>query len=204
MRMAMVSALFAFTSFLCSPRPSAAQCNPIGSRPPQSSLSKPPSHNGAAVLPKASEVVGVPLLSDSANQSASTTARQAPMLFTFQKDGPRALDLHQEPDASNCAHIVIYPAPIMDSEMIVQSDPKEFGGSMPVFQALPPCSRDFRSPTLALRVFPKIPRPGPGIPFEKPALGQPAADPSSTPTPSLQPLSAPPNSKPAAPKSLRP
>lgn len=204
MRIAMVSALFAFTSFLFSPRPLAAQSNTISSPRPQPSLSKPPLHNGAAVLPKASEVVSVPLLIDSPNQSSSTTARQAPMLFTFQKDGPRVLDLYRGPDASNCAHIVIYQAPNMDSDMIVQQDPKESGGNMPMFQALPPCSRDFHSPMLAFRVFPKIPQLRPGIPFGKPALGQPAADPSSTPAPSVQPLSGPPNNNPGAPKSPRP
>jgi hypothetical protein len=42
-----------------------------------------------------------------------------------------------------CAHIVIYQAPTMDSEMIKES-PRAFARNMPTFEGLQPCCRDFR------------------------------------------------------------
>ena len=63
--------------------------------------------------------------------------------FNDPQGGLGSTGIQSPPRTGRCAHIVIYQAPIMDSEMIKES-PRAFARNMPTFEGLQPCCRDFR------------------------------------------------------------
>jgi len=155
MRLGMVSALCVLLSLIYSPRPVAGQSKPAS---PQAAPGVPSEAGLAAKLserPRAAESSG-----DEFRYLRNDPTNKLQNRFFFFND-PQVARRNENPQSplrtGRCAHIVIYQAPIMDSEMIKES-PRAFARNMPTFEGLQPCCRDFR------RVM-AIPQ---GVPFVSP------------------------------------
>jgi hypothetical protein len=184
MRTGTVSAICVLVTSICSPHPATAQSNASSPSMLQASpqmlaaLAKP------FELPRRAETGSVPLRIDSANEP--TNPLQTWIYLLPQQNKPSAIaDQFQEElterlkkgilpqvEASRCAHIVIFQAPTMDSEMIKES-PRAFTRNMPAFEGLPPCCRDFRTAMVPRTFHGLIPIP-PRAPFVTPRRTPPA------------------------------
>ena len=147
MRTGAVSAICVLLTSICSPHPATAQSN-------ASSLSMPQA--SPQMLPAPAKPFELARRADSANEPRNPLQTWIDLLP--QQNKPSAIaDQFQEEltermkkgiqpqvDASRCAHIVIFQASTMDSEMIKESS-RAFAGNMPTFEGLPPCCRDFRT-----------------------------------------------------------
>jgi len=142
MRIGMVSALYVILPLIYSPCPMAGQSKPAS---PQAAPGVRSEAGLAAKLPERPRGA----------ESGGDEFR-----FYFKNDPTRVLQINrffsdlqerawrngnQSPlGTGQCAHIVIYQAPIMDSQMIKET-PRAFARNMPTFEGLQPCCRDFRS-----------------------------------------------------------
>lgn len=135
MRARIASASFFFLSLFSSPHFAEAQSSPIRSQTPQPPEKILPVAKLLA-LPPATQIVLLP----NQNGSGNDHAIELQELKTWmerpqnQKDG-LAKDLQRfggGPHAPNCAHIRIFLAPEMDSEMILQLSPGD-GGPIQTF-----------------------------------------------------------------------
>lgn len=162
----------------------AAQSSPIPSQAPQPSEKMLPAAK-LLPLPPATQIVLRPIQNGSTNDHAINLQelRTWTERLQNQKDG-LAKDLQRfgdGPDAPNCAHIRIFQAPEMDSEMVVEAPPGA-GGNITTFQGLPPCRRDLPAP-MAVQRFNGVPPMFP-IPPRKPlVLPPPRQMPSAQPMP---------------------
>ena len=195
MRARTASASFFFLALFSSAHFTAAQSSPIPSQAQSTEKMLP----AAKLLPppSAAQIVLLP----NQNGSADDHAIKLQELKTWmeklqnQKDG-LAKDLQRfgsGPDAPNCAHIRIFRAPEMDSEMIVPMSPGD-GGPIQTFQGLPPCRRDLPAPMTVQRFY----GPPPMLPFQpRRRFVQPPAStiPSAQPRP-VQPKTDAPGAKP--------
>jgi hypothetical protein len=172
-----VSALFVLFAFFAALPFAAAQSSPMPSQLLLQTPPKPSSSVKLLPLPPASQI---PPLADQAGASNDhIIAPQEPRgwigALQIQKDG-LAMNVQRfggGPDAPNCAHIRIFQAPEMDSEMVVQMSPGD-GGPIQTFQGLPPCRRDLPAPMTAQRFYslpPMLPVP-PRKPFVRPPASQ--------------------------------
>src|SRR6266481_301520 len=142
MRIGMVSALCVLLPLIYSPRPAAAQSKPAS---PQAAPSVPSEASLAAKpleLPRVPESGGVELRIYLKNDL--TNVLRINRFLNDPQGGAVATGIQSPVEASRCAHIVIYQAPIMDSQMIKEA-PRAFARNMPTFEGLQPCCRDFRS-----------------------------------------------------------
>ncbi len=141
MRLGMVSALCVLLSLIYSPRPVAGQSKPAS---PQAAPGVPSEAGLAAKLserPRGAESGGDEFRFYLKNDP--TNRLQIYKFFNDPQGGPSATGIQSPLGTGRCAHIVIYQAPIMDSEMIKES-PRAFARNMPTFEGLQPCCRDFR------------------------------------------------------------
>ena len=141
MRLGMVSALCVLLSLIYSPRPVAGQSKPAS---PQAAPGVPSEAGLAAKLserPRGAESGGDEFRFYLKNDP--TNRLQIYKFFNDPQGGPSATGIQSPLGTGRCAHIVIYQAPIMDSEMIKES-PSAFARNMPTFEGLQPCCRDFR------------------------------------------------------------
>jgi hypothetical protein len=176
------SGSFFFLTLFSSAHFTAAQSSPIPSQAQQPSEKMLPAAK-LLPLPPSTQIVLLP----NQNGSASDHAINLQELRTWterlqnQKDG-LAKDLQRfgdDPDVPNCAHIRIFQAPEMDSEMVVEAPPGA-GGNITTFQGLPPCRRDLPAP-MAVQRFNGVPPMFP-IPPRKPlVLPPPRQMPSAQP-----------------------
>lgn len=196
MRALIAPALFVlFTLFAAEPRASA-QSSPIPSQSPQQTPQKPPA--GDKLLPPlpASQFPPLQIQVGSANDPAIAPQKPKAWIGALQnqKDGlAKSLQrIGGGPDAFNCAHIQIFHAPEMDSEMVVQASPGD-RGPITTYQGLPPCRRDLAAPITAERFHGA---PMLRIPPHKPfVLPPPSQFPTAQPLP-VQPKQDTPSPKP--------
>ena len=141
MRIGMVSALCVILPLIYSPCPAAGQ-------------SKPASSQAAPVVPSeaglAAKLSERPRGAESGGDEFRFYLKNDPtnILKNWSFNDPQGRARRNENPQSplgtgRCAHIVIYQAPTMDSEMIKES-PRAFARNMPTFEGLQPCCRDFR------------------------------------------------------------
>lgn len=142
MRTGMVSALCVLLSLIYSPRPTAVQLNPAGPQLPQASLQKPPSPVKLSELPRGVESGDVGLSTDFTDERANVLRSLRNLVI--QQEGASVAGIQSPVAASRCAHILIFQAPTVDSQMIKEA-PRAFASNMPTFQGLQSCCRDFRS-----------------------------------------------------------
>jgi hypothetical protein len=176
MRRGTVSALCLLLSWICSSRPVAAQSNP-----PTPTLPLPQKLAVPAKLfelPRGAEIGSILLRTDSTNESANSP--QSLMNLLPQQNRPNVDQLRAELterirkgflpqlETSQCAHIVIFPAPNMDSK-IIKEVPREFNSNMPMIEGLPPCCRDFRAAMVPRNFHGLMPIP-PAAPLEGPGI----------------------------------
>jgi hypothetical protein len=158
MRVGMVSALWVLLPLLYSPRPASAQSNPVSPQLP--SLAK------LSELPKGGESARVGSRTDFADEPKS--GLRSFRNFLIQQEGASAMGIQSPVEASRCAHILIYQAPIMDSKTIKEV-PREFSSNMPTLEALQPCCRDFCRVMVIPQMSPfvgpgRTPAPNPRMP----------------------------------------
>jgi hypothetical protein len=167
--------LWALLSLTLSPQPAAAQSTPAGSSSPQTSPEKTASITKLQEALKAAQARSDRPGTGSPDGAPSGLQSWLGLLSERQRNEPATVVTRPPGEAPNCAHIVIYRAPEMDSEMILPFDeaPGEPDGSMPTFKALPPCSRDLR-PAIALHRFPGVMVNPRGGPFFQPSLVKPS------------------------------
>jgi hypothetical protein len=141
MRIGMVSALCVLLPLTYSPCPAAGQSKPAS---PQAAPGVPSEAGLAAKFserPKGAESGGdgfrIYLKNDPTNRL------QIHRFFNDPQREPVTTGIQSPVGTDRCAHIVIYQAPTMDSEMIIES-PRAFARNMPTFEGLQPCCRDFR------------------------------------------------------------
>lgn len=195
MRARIASASFFFLTLFSSAHFAAAQSSPIPSQAPQPPEKMLPAARLLA-LPPATQIVLLPKQNGSGNDHAIELQELKTWMERLQnqKDG-LAKDLQrfgEGPDAPNCAHIRVFQAPEMDSEMIVQMSPGE-GGPIQTFQGLPPCRRDLPA-AMTVQRFYGLP---PMLPFQprRPFVQPPASAIPSQPQP-LQPKTDAPGQEP--------
>lgn len=172
MRTGTVSTLCAFLLLICSPRPTVGQSNPSN----QFAISQnPPASTKSFELPKAAETATVPAQAHSTNQF--TNSLQSWSLLT-QQNGSNLDQLWSfkkgtlpQLETTRCAHMVIFPAPDTDPEMIVEAPPG-LGGTITTYRGFEACCRDLRGPLGLPSIAPRAPRVQP--PFVLPRKnGQP-------------------------------
>src|SRR5882762_6002769 len=151
MRIGMVSALSVLLPLIYSPCPMAGQSKPAS---PQAAPGVPSEAGIAAKLserPRGAESGGDEFRFYLKNgdefrfylKNDPTNTLQN-RFFNDPQGRARRNENPQSPlGTGRCAHIVIYQAPTMDSEMIKES-PRAFARNMPTFEGLQPCCRDFR------------------------------------------------------------
>ncbi len=135
MRIGMVSALWILLPLISSPRPALGQ-----STSPQAAPGLPSEAARAAEHsepPRGTESGGVGRI------YLKNEPRNVLRFLNDPQGGAGATGIHSPVEASRCAHIVIYQAPTMDSEIIKEA-PRAFARNMPTFEGLQPCCRDFR------------------------------------------------------------
>ena len=176
MRRGTVSALCLLLSLICSSRPVVAQSNP--SSP---TLPLPQKLAGPAKLfdfPRGAETGSILLRADSTNASTNSPQSWTNLLpqqnrpivgqFWAEFTEPIRKGFLPQLETSQCAHIVIFPAPNMDSK-IIKEVPREFSSNMPMFEGLPPCCRDFRAAMLPRNFNGLMPIP-PSAPLLRPGI----------------------------------
>ena len=141
MRTRMVSALSTSLALICLPRPAAAQLIPGGPQQPQVSFRKLPSPANLSQFRSGAE---------SGSVGSFTSLRSAPADLPWslrnwanQLEAAGTTGVPSPVETGQCAHIVIYRAPTMDSKMIIVA-PKESPSDMPKLQGLQACCEDFR------------------------------------------------------------
>ena len=141
MRIGMVSALCVILPLIYSPCHMAGQSKPAS---PKQAVPGVPSEAGLAAKlserPRGAESGG-----DEFRYLRNDPTNKLQNRYFF--NDPQVARRNENPQSplrtGRCAHIVIYQAPTMDSEMIKES-PRAFARNMPTFEGLQPCCRDFR------------------------------------------------------------
>lgn len=176
-------ALFALFGSLLFVNSAAAQSSQMSSPPLQQTPQKPPSSIKLLPPPPAAQIQLLANQAGSASDRTLTTQELKDWIGALQNQ-KNGLSFNLQrfgtgPDAPNCAHIRIFQAPEMDSEMIVQRSPGD-GGPIQTFQGLPPCRRDLPAPMTVQR-FHGLP---PILPFQP---RRPFIQPPASQIPSAQP-----------------
>jgi hypothetical protein len=152
MRIGMVSALSVLLPLIYFPCPMAGQSRPAS---PQAAPGVPSEAGIAAKLserPRGAESGGDEFRfyfknGDEFHFYLKNDPTKVPQINRFFSDLQERAGRNGNPQSplgtGRCAHIVIYQAPTMDSEMIKES-PRAFARNMPTFEGLQPCCRDFR------------------------------------------------------------
>jgi hypothetical protein len=165
MKIPMACALFAASALAGALLPAAAQVNPGPAQPQQPSTERTPPLPKVSRSPEPTETTGARLLTDPRDVQART-----PLIL-------QAPNLEQTEAASElprtCAHILIYVAPPTADDKMMIKVPRD-DSTVPTYQGLPPCSRDFRPLFFAAL--------GPVFRFMKP--GRPEAPPPASEKPS--------------------
>jgi hypothetical protein len=151
MRIRMISALCVVLSLIYSPRPAAAQVNPSVPPLPQATFGKLPLPAKLSEFQKGTESGQSRLHSELAKESANTLRSLRNLLI--QREGASAMGMQSPMEGSRCAHMVIFQAPNVDSNMIIER-PRELTSDMPTFAGLQACSGDFRREEVFLAVAP--------------------------------------------------
>ncbi len=141
MRIGMISVLSSYLAFICLPHPAAAQFIPGSPQGPQASFRKPPSPANLSQFPSAAESKDVASLTSLRNAPAELPLSLRN--WTNQQEGAGAIGVESPAETNQCAHILIYRAPTIDSRMIMEA-PKEFSNNMPKLGGLQACSLDFQ------------------------------------------------------------
>lgn len=151
MRMGTVSALCALLSLIYFPSPAAGQSD---STVPQMSQAVPLN------LPSPAKFLGLPgrapseafgLRADLSNEPANT--QRIDKIFQDFQRRPGTMGFKSPVGESECAHILIYQAPAVDSKMIKEV-PKEFASNIPKVKGLQPCPGGFRGAMTAPQAAP--------------------------------------------------
>jgi hypothetical protein len=153
MRTRIVSALCVVLPLICSPRPAAAQFNPSVPQLPQASFRKLPSPPKLSEFQRATESRPSGLRSDLRDESANVLQSLRNLLT--QRESGKAIGGQSLVEARQCAHIVIFEAPNMDSQMIIEA-PKELAGDMPRLQGVQACGEDFGKEVALLQAVPFV------------------------------------------------
>lgn len=155
MRTATVSTLCVFLLLICSPKPTVGQDKP--SSPSLGLQSRPASESFE--LQRAAETGTVPAQTD----SKSTNTQQSWLEILAQQNRSHVDQLWSfkkgilpQPEAPQCAHIIIFRAPETDSQMIVEAPPG-LGGNITTFKGLHPCCGDLRGLHGLAPITPKAP-----------------------------------------------
>ena len=183
MRAHVASRVFVLLATLSFSGFAGAQSSQTGPQPPQESLQKRTSPAKPFVLAAATGAAHLQGRTDSADGTVKPLPvhKNWSILLQRPEDGPRFLQrFGSGPDAPNCAHIRIFQAPDMDSEMVIEATPGT-GGEITTLKGLPPCSRDLPSPLTVQRL--------PGLPPTLPAPGQMpyVVPPAASKVPAAQP-----------------
>jgi hypothetical protein len=139
MRIRLLSALCVLLPAIYSPRTAVGQSNAASLSAPQASSQKTVSPGSSSEFARIAESGTPSFRSDFTN--APTNSFRGDSFRSDQIDGVGALAMHSSAAAAQCAHIVLYPAPAVDSKIIV-GVPKEFASNMPVWHGAQPCCSD--------------------------------------------------------------
>ncbi len=147
MRIGIASALCVILPLIYSPCPVAGQSEPASPQAAPGLLSEAGLAAKLSERPRSSESGGDDFRIYLKNHP--TNKLQINRFFSDPQRGPGATAIQSPVGTGRCAHIVIYQAPTMDSEIIKEA-PRAFANNMPTFDGLQPCCRDFRSRVMAI------------------------------------------------------
>jgi hypothetical protein len=148
MRIRMISALSVVLALIYS---AAAQVNPSLPPSPQATFGQLPLPAKLSEYQKGTESGQSRLHSDLTRESANTLRSLRNLLI--QREGANAMGMQSPIAGSRCAHMVIFQAPNVDSNMILEM-PRESTSEMPTFRGLQACSGDFRREVVFQAVAP--------------------------------------------------
>jgi hypothetical protein len=172
MRMRILSAPSVLLLLNFLPIPATAQSNPASPGAPQESFSNP----------------SVPT-ERTDTQKKPTNLPPLPSRLYFFNQGIPALLLQRRPplpEGARCAHIIILPAPKIDSEMVVEAPPG-LGGNITTFRGFPPCCDDVLE-ALRFQGLPgATPFPWRGPSGKPPFVKPPSVQPKPTEAPNPKP-----------------
>jgi hypothetical protein len=146
MRIRMISALSVVLALIYS---AAAQVNPSLPPSPQATFGQLPLPAKLSEFQKGTESGQSRLRSDLSKESALRSLRN----LLIQREGANAMGMQSPMAGSRCAHMVIFQAPNVDSNMIIER-PRELTSDMPTFAGLQACSGDFRQEVVFQAVAP--------------------------------------------------
>jgi hypothetical protein len=148
MRIAVISGLSALLVLVCFPHPATAQSSqssPVaqalspGLLPWLGGPSEFPTHAQTGTAASGADSAGNPWLQ--ALEGLGHRVQVDPFLKDQQESGPPGV--HSSPKTNQCAHILLYKAPPVDSKMITEI-PKQLLGKTPRFKGLQVCPEDVR------------------------------------------------------------
>lgn len=151
MRIGMIAALCVFLPSIYYPSQALAQLNHADQKklPPLSR--KPSSSVDHSQAPKGAESGNVGDRTEIANKLLNVP--RATKFLGFPEEGAGAMGFQSTLSASQCAHILVYKAPNVDSNM-AKEVPREFASKMPMLDGLQPCCGDFRGVMALPQVVP--------------------------------------------------
>lgn len=169
MRAQIASLPFALVVLLYFSQSAAAQSSTTSSKVRQQSPQKLPFSAKPLELPRATETTPLQGSFDAAENTAKTlpVPKNWAGLLQRREDWSGLRGFGGGLDGAQCAHIRIFQAPNLDSEMIIDAPPGA-GGNITTFRGLPPCCRDLPHQTDAqrypglLQMFP-VPRRMPSV-----------------------------------------
>jgi hypothetical protein len=121
MRIRILSALCVLLPVMYSPQQTVAQSNPASLPLPQAFSQKALWAASSPEFPKTAESEMLLFRADLANGPTNSFPGDA--FGNDQKDGIGAFAVHAPVTPGQCAHIVLYPAPAMDSKIVVGTAP---------------------------------------------------------------------------------
>jgi hypothetical protein len=139
MRIRLLSALCVLFPAIYSPRPAAGQSNAASLPAPQASPQKALSPASSSEFARTAESGTFWFRADLTN--APTSSFRGDPLRNDQKDRIGALRTNSPVTPGQCAHILLFQAPAVDSR-IFMGVPKEFASNMPVWRGAQPCCSD--------------------------------------------------------------
>jgi hypothetical protein len=150
MRIGMIAALYVFLPLIYSPSPALAQLNHANQKKLQPLSRMPSSPVNHSQAPKGAESGYTGFRTEIANETLERA--EATKFLSFPEEGAGAMEFQSTLGASQCAHILVYKAPNVDSNIVKQA-PREFS-QMPTLSSLLPCCGDFRGAMALPQVVP--------------------------------------------------
>ena len=151
MRIGMIAALCVLLPSIYYPSQALAQLNHADQKKLQPLSRKPSSSVNHSQAPKGTESRDVGFRTEIANKLLNVP--KATKFLGFPEEGAGAMGFQSTLGASQCAHILVYKAPNVDSN-IAKEVPREFTSKMPMLDSLQPCCGDFRGAMALPQVVP--------------------------------------------------